>query len=82
MALNSYTAAPVKLATATVYQQDGRVLGNIQGVEGLSGGLSRVQIGIAGPRTISLPASEASYDAAANVVVTDDAATKAAMVGK
>lgn len=79
MALNSFTAAPVKLQTATVYRQDGELLGNIQGVERGANGLSRLRIGIVGPRTISLPASDASYDPAANVVVAEDASMKAAI---
>ena len=78
MALNSYTAAPTVLRSATVFQQDGTVLGNIQGVERSASGINLVRIGVAGGRVITLQAADASYDAAKNQVVTDMAATKAA----
>jgi len=81
-ALNSFTTPPAKIASATVYRQDGSVLGNIQGFERSPGAIASVSIGVAGGRVISLRAFDASYDAVSNVVVTDMVATMAALEQK
>lgn len=79
MVLNGYTAAPARIASATVYRQDGVLLGNVQGVDRSATGIQAIRIGVAGPRVITLGAAQASYDAFKNVVVTDADATKAAL---
>lgn len=83
MALNSYFAVPRGLALAKVFRQDGALLGNVQRVNrGQDGHLEQILIGIPGPRVISLSAVDASYDEAANIVVTDEKATEGFLPGK
>ncbi len=79
MALNSFTNPPPRIGSATVFQQDGTTLGNVQGIEQTPGAIGGMKIGVAGNRIISLAASVVSYDAGNNVVVTDETATKAAL---
>jgi hypothetical protein len=79
MALNSFTSAPPEIASATVFQQDGTTLGNVQGIDRAPGSIEGMKIGVAGSRIISLRANDVSYDAVKNVVVTDMAATKDAL---
>ena len=79
MALNSYSTLPARFSSARVYSEQGALIGNIQRVDHTpAGSPSAVLIGIAGPRVVSLPASAASYDQPANIVITDDAALKLA----
>ena len=83
MALNGYSALPTRFAAAKVFQQDGVLLGNIQRLERGPGGIPSVlMIGVAGPRIISVAATDASYDAVNNIVVTDMTATTTALAGK
>ncbi len=79
MALNSHTALPVRIQSATVFQQDGTLLGNVQGVDKSPTGIQGIRVGVSGPRVITLGAAQASYDAVNNVVVLDADATKDAM---
>ncbi len=79
MALNSFTSSPPQINTASVFQQDGTILGNVQGVDRDLGAIAGLKIGVAGNRIISLTADAVSYDAVKNVVVTDETATKAAL---
>jgi hypothetical protein len=79
MALNSFTSPPPRIASATVFQQDGSTLGNVQGIDRTTGSIGSMRIGVVGNRVISLPASAVSYDAGNNVVVTDESATRAAL---
>jgi len=82
MALNSYTKAPPQLATAKVFAQDGALLGNVQGVEGSPGSITILRVGIPGPAVIGIGASHVSYDAFKNVIVAEEAQTKAAPGGR
>jgi len=79
MALNSFTSPPSRIMSAAVFQQDGTTLGNVQGIERPTGSIAGMKIGVAGNRTIKLRASDVSYDAVNNVVVTDELATRAAL---
>lgn len=81
MALNSFTNAPPQIASATVFQQDGTTLGNVQGIDRTPSSIRGMKIGVTGNRIINLPASDVSYDAVNNVVVTDMIATRQALTG-
>ncbi len=79
MALNGFTAPPLQIASAAVYRQDGTALGNVQAVDRSVDAVEGLRIGVVGRRTITLPASDASYDAVKNEVVTDTTALDAAL---